>query len=74
MALSLVNRCKQVIEQPKSSKTAIRLTNKVTRANRWQRHFSSLLSEMAFTGLNTTGGRANGVMPWLLMVTGMLYC
>ena len=29
---------------------------------------------MAFTGLNITGGRADGVMPWQLMVTGMLCC
>ena len=28
---------------------------------------------MAFPGLNITGGRADGVMPFLLMVTGMLY-
>ena len=27
-----------------------------------------------FAELNITGGRANGVMLWLLMVTGMLYC
>ena len=32
------------------------------------------LRVMAFTGLNITGGRADGVMPWLLMVTGTLYC
>ena len=29
---------------------------------------------MAFAGLNITGGRANGVMPWLLMVTDTPYC
>ena len=29
---------------------------------------------MAFAGLNITSGRADGVMPWLLMVTGKLYC
>ena len=33
-----------------------------------------LLWVMAFAGPNITGGRAIGVMPWLLMVTGKLYC
>ena len=27
-----------------------------------------------FAGLNTIGGRTNGITPWLLMVTGILYC
>ena len=34
----------------------------------------SHLRVLAFAGLNVTGGRADGVMPWLLMVTGTLYC
>ena len=32
------------------------------------------LRVMAFAGPNIIGGRANGVMPWLLLVIGMLYC
>ena len=28
---------------------------------------------MTFAGLNITGGRDDGVMPWLLMVTGTIY-
>ena len=31
-----------------------------------------LLWVMAIAGLNITGGRADDVMPWLLMVTGIL--
>ena len=34
----------------------------------------SQLQVMAFAGLNITGGRADGVMPWLLIMTGTLYC
>ena len=33
-----------------------------------------ILRLMAFAGLNITDDQTNGVVPQLLMVTGMLYC
>ena len=36
--------------------------------------FVPFMGIVAFTGLNITGCRADDVMPWLLIQTGMLYC
>ena len=55
-----------MLEGLRRSKTAVSFTNEF--------QFFTLchLWVMAFTGLNITGDRANGVVPWLLMVTGVL--
>ena len=73
------NRCEQVLECPRSSKTAVSLTNELSNksyqtATPFQFFTLGFLWVMAFAKLNITVGRANGIMPWLLMVTGTLYC
>ena len=68
-----------MVEQPRSSKIAVSLTNELS--NKSYKTVTPLqfftlrhLCVLAFAGLNITGGRADGIIPWLLMLTGMLYC
>ena len=71
------NRCEQVLEWPRSSKTVLSLTNKLSNksyqtAIPFQFFMLGLLQVMALAGLNITSGGANGVIPWLLIGTGKL--
>ena len=73
------NRYEQVLEWPRSSKIAVSLTNELCNKSYktttpFQFFMLGRVRVIAFAGLNITNGRANGVIPWLLMVTGKLYC
>ena len=79
MASSLVQQIQAGGRTAQELKTALSLTSELSNksyqtATPFQFLTLRHLRVLAFAGLNITGGRADGVMRWLVIVTGKLYC